>query len=70
MAPWVDKTPGVVVRKIDIVSWESEAAEQATREFGVDAIPYTRVYDKTGKFLGAVQGSDFEAVRSLAVKGL
>lgn len=70
MAPWVDVTPGVVLREIDIVRWESETAEQANRDFGLESIPYTRVYDKSGRFLGSVDGADLDAVKALVKKGL
>ena len=65
MAPWVRKTDGVVLRKIDIVDWKSEAARQMTGEFGAEGIPYVRVYDKSGRFVGEVSGDDFPAVQGL-----
>jgi len=55
----------VAVRKIDIVTWQSEAARQATREFKLKGIPYVRVYGPRGQFLGAVPGNDIEKIRAL-----
>lgn len=71
LAPWVESTDGVVLRKIDIVDWDSAAAEQMNRDFDdVDSIPYTRVYDRSGNFLGAVGGADTEGVQALVRRGL
>lgn len=63
MAPWVKKTDGVVLRKIDIVNWKSDAAKQMAADFGAEGIPYVRVYDKSGQFVGEVSGDDFAAIR-------
>ena len=69
MAPWVKSQEGVAWQRIDIKSWNSAEARQANAEFHLEAIPYTRVYDKTGKFLGDVTGSDIEAIKRLVEKG-
>lgn len=55
----------VAVRKIDIVTWQSDAARQATREFKLKGIPYVRVYGPRGRFLGAVPGNDVDKIRAL-----
>ncbi len=57
-------------RKIDIVAWESDAAQQAHSEYGMNGIPYVRVYGKSGDFLGDVVGADFEGIKQLAEQGL
>jgi len=57
----------VAVRKVDLVSWETDAAKQVTREFGIRGIPYVRVYGPKGRFLGAVNGNDIGKVRALLV---
>ena len=55
----------VALRKVDLVSWETDAAKQVTREFGIRGIPYVRVYGPDGRFLGAVNGNDIGKVRAL-----
>ena len=70
LAPWAKKTNGVAYRKIDIVSGESDAAKQARSEYGMEGIPYVRVYGKSGDFLGDVVGADFEGIKKLAEQGL
>jgi hypothetical protein len=70
LAPWVEKTEGVVIRKIDIVNWESEAFKQASRDYGIGGIPYIRVYDKSGKLLGEVSDVSAPEVQELVKKGL
>jgi len=55
----------VALRKVDLVSWETNAAKQVTREFGIRGIPYVRVYGPDGRFLGAVNGNDIGKVRAL-----
>ena len=37
--------PDVAVRRINVGKWDNAAARQATREFGLEALPYVRVYD-------------------------
>jgi len=55
----------VAVRKVDIVDYESEAAKQATRDFRLPGLPYTRVFDEDGKLLGEVQGNRIEAIEKV-----
>ncbi len=55
----------MAVRKIDVVSWESEAARQATREFKLPGLPYVRVYGPDGRVLGVVSGNDISKIRAL-----
>ncbi|MBI4612277.1 MAG: hypothetical protein HY720_01580 [Planctomycetes bacterium] len=70
MTPWVEKTEGVVLRRIDLVRHGSAASEQAEREFALSVIPTTRVYDGQGRFLGDVLGPDFPAIQALARRDL
>ena len=42
----------VVIRKINIVNWKSEAFKQAKKDFGISAIPYLRIYGRNGEFIG------------------
>ena len=57
----------LALRKVDIVSWESEAAKQI-KAFGIKGIPYLRVYGPQGSFLGAVNGNEVSALRRLMRK--
>jgi thiol-disulfide isomerase/thioredoxin len=56
--------PGVVVRKVDVVDWNSPVAKQ----YGITTIPYFRVYDGSGKLVGAVSGADTDTVKQLVNK--
>src|SRR5687767_2133847 len=55
----------VALRTIDLQSWESAAAKQATKEFKLAALPYVRVYGPDGKFIGDVVGNDIEKIKRL-----
>lgn len=50
----VAKYDRVLLRKVDLVDWDSAAAKQAERDFGLNAIPYLRVFDARGKSEGEV----------------
>jgi hypothetical protein len=41
---------------------------QATREFRAEALPYVRVYDASGKFVGDVTGGAWDQVLSVLTK--
>lgn len=56
------------MRKVDIVGWDSAAAKQAHQEFGLEAIPYVRVYGSTGSLLGEVSGADIAAIEAAVRK--
>ncbi len=64
----LEKYPDVLLRKVNIASWESEAAAQAAREFGLKAIPHVRVYGVKGDLLGAVTGADIKAIEEAILK--
>ena len=52
---YVQKTPGVFLRKINIKDWSSPV----TRDFGIQSIPSIRIYDKRGKeAYASVRGMD------------
>ena len=53
--------PNVALRRIDIGKWNNAGARQAT-QFGAGALPYVRVYDGKGKFVGAVVGGMWDEV--------
>ena len=54
--------PAIALRRVNIGKWDNEAAKQATREFHAEALPYIRVYDANGKFIGAVTGGMWDEV--------
>lgn len=58
----------VAVRKVDIVDWKSNAAAQARTDFGLEAIPYVRVYGPDGSFVGEVEGNDPAAIEALLAR--
>ena len=65
----VERYSDVLLRKVDIVNWQSEAAKQAHTEFELHGIPYVRVYGKKGGLLGEVKGADISAVEAAVRKG-
>ena len=58
----------LAVRRVDIGKWDNEAAKQATREFHAEALPYIRVYDAKGKFVGSVTGGMWDEVLAMIAK--
>lgn len=58
----------LALRRIDIGKWDNEAAKQATREFHAEALPYIRVYDAKGKFVGAATGGMWDEVLAMIAK--
>ena len=58
----VKANPDVAVRRVNVGKWDNDAAAQATREFRLEALPYVRVYDAKGKFVGAVTGGNWDDV--------
>lgn len=62
--------PGVALRKIDIVDWETPVSAQCTEDFSMTALPYVRVYGKDGKFIEAIAGNDIEKIRAAVSKGI
>ena len=66
----VAKYPNLLLRKVDIVDWESAAGRQAGKEFGMRGIPYVRVYGKSGALLGEVSGANATAIEAAIQKEL
>ncbi|HVT44979.1 MAG TPA: thioredoxin domain-containing protein [Thermoanaerobaculia bacterium] len=64
----LDSNSGLAVRRIDVGTWDNDAARQATREFRLEALPYVRVYDVKGRFVGAVTGGSWEKIVKLVAK--
>jgi hypothetical protein len=60
----VDSEPRVILRKVNLVNWESDAVKQASQEFKLESIPYLRVYDGQGRFVAEVWGADMDQVKS------
>lgn len=58
----------LALRRVDIGKWDNEAAKQATREFHAEALPYIRVYDARGKFVGSVTGGMWDEVLAMIAK--
>ena len=56
--------PQIVLRKVDIINFQSPVA----RQFNLDAIPHVQIYNRKGKFVGAVTGVDPDAVQAYVAK--
>jgi len=56
---------GVILRKVDIVNWESAAAKQASRDFRLPGLPFTRIIDDKGNLLGQIQGNFIEKIEAI-----
>src|SRR5262245_15422461 len=52
--------PEIALRKIDIVNWKTAVVQQ----FNVHSIPQVNVYDRSGRLVGTVLGTDLEKVKS------
>lgn len=66
----VEKHGEVVLRKVDIVDWNSAAARQAAKEFGLQGIPHVRVFDAKGKLVTDLSGPSPDAVDQAIHKAL
>jgi hypothetical protein len=60
----VGENEKVLLRKVNIVDWDSDAATQAAKEFKLEGIPYLRVYDGRGNFVAEVSGGDIDQVKN------
>jgi len=60
--------PNVAVRRVDVGKWDNAAAKQATSEFRLESLPYVRVYDAHGKFVGAQTGGSWDRILKLVEK--
>ena len=65
----VEQNPDVILRKVDIVNWESAATQQADREFGIKTIPHVRIFGKKGDLIADVTGVDVAAIEDAIRKG-
>jgi hypothetical protein len=66
----VERHEGVLLRKVNIESWSSEAGRQAGKEFGVTAIPFFCVFGKDGALLEKIRGGDLRALEAAIRRGL
>ena len=64
----VQANPKLAVRRINVGKWDNAAAKQATKEFRAEALPYVRVYDSRGKFVGAETGGMWDRILKLVEK--
>ncbi len=55
--------PGLALRKVDLVSWESELAKQLTKAYKLPALPFTLIFDDKGKLVAKIEGNEIEKVR-------
>lgn len=64
----VAANPKLAVRRINIGKWDNAAARQVTSDFRLEALPYIRVYDAKGRFVGAETGGMWDRVLKLVDK--
>ena len=64
----VAANPRLAVRRINVGKWDNAAAHQATSDFRLEVLPYLRVYDAKGKFVGAETGGTWDRVLKLVDK--
>lgn len=56
----LNANPNMALRRVNVGKWDNAAARQATSEFRLEALPYVRVYDARGKFVGDVTGGSWD----------
>ena len=59
------KYEDVALRKVDLIDYESKAALQATNQFRMPGLPFTRVFNDRGKLLGQIHGNRAEEIEAL-----
>ncbi len=64
----VKNNPRLALRKVDIVSWDSELAKQLTKNYKMPALPFTLIFDEKGRLLGKVEGNDIEKVEEIIAR--
>ena len=58
----------VAVRRVNVGKWDNAAAKQATSEYHLESLPYVRVYDARGRFVGAETGGAWDKIVRLVEK--
>ena len=59
------KYENLALRKVNLVDYESKAALQATREFRMPGLPFTRIFNDRGKLLGQIHGNRIEDIEAI-----
>jgi len=59
------KYDNVAIRRVDIVSWYSDMAKRASKDFKLEGIPYVQVFGPDGKLLGFSMGLAIEPIEAL-----
>ena len=59
------KYDNVAIRRVDIVSWYSDMAKRASKDFQLRGIPYVQVFGPDGKLLGFSMGLTIEPIEAL-----
>lgn len=59
------ENPGLALRKVDLVSWESELAKQLTKAYKLPSLPFTLLFDENGKLINKVEGNNIEQVKNI-----
>jgi len=65
----VARNEKVLLRKVDIVSWNTDAWTQAESEFKARGIPLIAIFDGKGVYHGTVPG-DPQAIEQAVAKAL
>jgi thiol-disulfide isomerase/thioredoxin len=63
LGAWLSDVPGLSVRKIDILDWDSDVAQQHLTD--VKQLPYFVVYGKDGREVGRLDGFTESGLRGL-----
>lgn len=59
---------GIAVRRVNVAQFDNAAGKQAVKDFHMRAIPYVRVYDAKGGFVGADTGGTWGEILKLIDK--
>lgn len=59
------KYDNVAIRRVDIVSWYSDMAKRASKDFRLQGIPYVQVFGPDGKLLGFSMGLTVKPIEAL-----
>ena len=51
--------------KVDLVDWKSPIAKQLTNQYQLPALPFTLVFNDSGKLIGKIEGNNIEAVKTV-----